>query len=300
MGKMPAGLARMAYWPAEDDGCFWVVESKTAKGWRRFVHHDYHCMYCFRLQMVAEASVTPTSDGVRQLLSDAIRVVFFDAVGTLLHPDPSAIDVYSEVGRRFGCRLDTATIKDRFRTAFRRQEDYDRDHGYRTDNAREMQRWRAIVAEVLDDVTDSEACFQTLFDHFARPDAWRCAADTGPVLGALAEQGYRLGLASNYDKRLHSVADGLPSLQPLRPRVISAEVGFCKPAARFFQKVCESADAAPHQILVVGDDLANDYEGAIAAGLSAVLCDPSGAHRDAVIARIGQLGELLTLLAPLR
>lgn len=39
--QMPAGFARMAYWPAEDDGCFWVVESKTAKGWRRFVQHHY-------------------------------------------------------------------------------------------------------------------------------------------------------------------------------------------------------------------------------------------------------------------
>jgi putative hydrolase of the HAD superfamily len=232
------------------------------------------------------------------LLSDAIRVVFFDAVGTLIHPDPSAIDVYSEVGQRFGSRLDRATIKDRFRIAFRRQEAYDRDHGYRTDNEREMQRWRSIVAEVLDDVTDSDACFQTLFDHFARPDAWRCAADTRLVLGALAEHGYRLGLASNYDKRLHCVADGLPSLQPLRHRVISAEVGFCKPAARFFQKVCETAEAAPQQILVVGDDLANDYGGAIAAGLSAVLYDPSGVHGDAAKVRIGRLCDLLTVLAP--
>jgi hypothetical protein len=39
--KMPAGLARMAYWPDGEDGFFFVVESKTAKGWRRFLHHHY-------------------------------------------------------------------------------------------------------------------------------------------------------------------------------------------------------------------------------------------------------------------
>ena len=38
--QMPAGLARMAYWP-EEGGFVWVVESKTAKGWRRFVEHHY-------------------------------------------------------------------------------------------------------------------------------------------------------------------------------------------------------------------------------------------------------------------
>jgi hypothetical protein len=39
--QMPAGLARMAYWPDEVGGFFWVVESKTKKGWKRFVTHQY-------------------------------------------------------------------------------------------------------------------------------------------------------------------------------------------------------------------------------------------------------------------
>lgn len=39
--QMPAGLARMAYWPDEEQGFVWVVESKTKKGWRRFVTHHY-------------------------------------------------------------------------------------------------------------------------------------------------------------------------------------------------------------------------------------------------------------------
>lgn len=38
---MPAGLARMAYWPDDEDGFFWVVESKNAKGWKRFTQHHY-------------------------------------------------------------------------------------------------------------------------------------------------------------------------------------------------------------------------------------------------------------------
>lgn len=40
--QMPAGLARMVYWPDDDGrGFFWVVESKTKKGWNRFVTHHY-------------------------------------------------------------------------------------------------------------------------------------------------------------------------------------------------------------------------------------------------------------------
>lgn len=39
--EMPAGLARMAYWPDGDGGLVWVVESRNARGWRRFAEHKY-------------------------------------------------------------------------------------------------------------------------------------------------------------------------------------------------------------------------------------------------------------------
>lgn len=39
--QMPAGIARMVYWPDEEYGFYWVVESKTKKGWNRFVEHHY-------------------------------------------------------------------------------------------------------------------------------------------------------------------------------------------------------------------------------------------------------------------
>jgi hypothetical protein len=39
--QMPAGLARMVYWPAEGEGFDWVAESKDPNGWNRFVHHRY-------------------------------------------------------------------------------------------------------------------------------------------------------------------------------------------------------------------------------------------------------------------
>jgi hypothetical protein len=39
--RMPAGIARMIYWPEESGGFRWAVESKTRKGWRRFTEHLY-------------------------------------------------------------------------------------------------------------------------------------------------------------------------------------------------------------------------------------------------------------------
>ncbi len=230
---------------------------------------------------------------------NAIRVIFFDAVGTLIHPEPSAVAVYADVGRRFGSRHDVAAIEDRFRSAFARQEEYDRQHCYRTDHGREVRRWQTIVAEVLDDVPDTDACFQTLFDYFGRHGAWRCTSDAELVLRKLLGQGYRLGLASNFDKRLHAVHHQMPELWPLRHRVVSAEVGWRKPHPRFFQHLAEIASVTPDQILVVGDDFANDYKGATAAGLSAVHYDPQGTCSDGATVRIAALSELLALLPPI-
>lgn len=39
--QMPAGLARQVYWPDEEEGFRWAVESKTKKGWNLFTEHHY-------------------------------------------------------------------------------------------------------------------------------------------------------------------------------------------------------------------------------------------------------------------
>ncbi len=220
-------------------------------------------------------------------------VVFFDAVGTLIYPEPSAPAVYVTVGRRFGSRLDEATIAARFRTAFHRQEEADRAGVLRTSEEREIARWRTIVGEVLDDVPDAEACFHELYAHFARPDAWRCTAGTQDVLNALAERGHVLGLASNFDRRLRHLSESLPPLRPIRNLVISSEIGWRKPAAEFYAEMIRQACASASEILYVGDDFLNDYEGARAAGLQAMLLDPRQNTALPTQARLTSLLELV-------
>lgn len=39
--QMPAGIARMIYWPETETSFNWAVESKTKKGWKRFTVHHY-------------------------------------------------------------------------------------------------------------------------------------------------------------------------------------------------------------------------------------------------------------------
>ncbi|MHB1421961.1 MAG: HAD-IA family hydrolase [Gemmataceae bacterium] len=219
-------------------------------------------------------------------------VVFFDAVGTLIHPEPPAPAIYTAVGHRFGSRLDETAVSARFRAAFRRQEEADHAGNLRTDEAREIARWRAIVGEVLDDVTDAETCFQELYAHFARPDAWRCQPETAEVFAALASRGHVLGIASNFDHRLRGLVENMPALRPVKYLIISSEIGWRKPAPEFFAAMCRQAGSPPEQILYVGDDPVNDYEGARKVGMRFLLLAPHGCTLVAGEAWIVSLREL--------
>jgi putative hydrolase of the HAD superfamily len=220
-----------------------------------------------------------------------IRAIFFDAVGTLIHPEPGAAIVYADVGWRFGSRYRLEEIGPRFAAAFEKEEKADRAGGLRTSEERELRRWKHIVRQVLDDVSDADGCFQELYRHFSLPASWRIETGTGPVLDRLAQAGYILGLASNYDHRLHTVLAGMPEVAGMRHIIISSEVGWRKPAAEFFQAMCRTVDLPAREVLYIGDDPANDYDGARAAGLRAVLFDPRGRHRvETSVQRLGALG----------
>jgi putative hydrolase of the HAD superfamily len=226
-----------------------------------------------------------------------ISCVFFDAVGTLIHPDPPAGEVYATIGRRFGSRLTPDQTVSRFREAFALEEAADRAEGLRTCEARERSRWRNIVHRVLNDVDDAEGCFEELFVHFSRPESWRLDRSAADALDELSGRGFVLGLASNFDSRLRSVVAGLPRLAPIRHLVISSEVGWRKPAQGFFDALrCACAREAA-TILFVGDDRTNDYDGARAAGLRALLYDPNRRELSPDVARLEAIEDLLAVTA---
>src|SRR5262245_8606206 len=218
----------------------------------------------------------------------AARAVFFDAVGTLLHPDPPAAAAYHAAGARHGSRVGPADARARFAAAFRRQEEVDFAAGLCTDEGREVRRWQAIVGEVLDDVADPEACFRELYEHFARPGAWRVDPEAGPALAALKRRGCALGVASNFDGRLRPLVARMPELASIRHVVVSSEVGWRKPAPGFFEALCREVGLPPGRVLLVGDDRVNDLEGARAAGLQALLLDGRGNSAD-TLARLAEL-----------
>ena len=118
------------------------------------------------------------------------------------------------MAKRDGLGLSAADLRARFIDSYRVEEERDRAAGWVTSEEREHKRWRTIVATSLRGVADPDACFLELYDHFARPTAWRVADDAAAVFLELASRGLPIGLGSNYDSRLLSVIDGFAALAP--------------------------------------------------------------------------------------
>lgn len=224
-------------------------------------------------------------------IPSSCRALFLDAVGTLIHPQPDAIEVYKEVGRRHGYLLDRSTLAHRFRQKFDEEERRDAATGWRVSEEREKQRWAAIVHGVFVESKAVEPIFRELWDHFRRPTAWQVSEDAAEVIASAKLEGLIVGVASNFDSRLHRILDGLPPLAGLQHRIISAEIGWRKPSGRFFEAVIHAANCLPEQIVFVGDRPDNDVAGAEAAGLLPILFSDRRSEKSPgrVIARLRDL-----------
>jgi putative hydrolase of the HAD superfamily len=228
------------------------------------------------------------------ILPPEIQAVYFDAVGTVIYPATSAPTMYAEVAAEFGLDVSAAVVRERFIAAFREEEAMDLANDWQTSETREVERWVRIVEQSLLNTTDPEACFRKLYDHFGKPNAWNLDPSLEPLLSSLQARGVRFGLASNYDHRLRSVVAGHATMTRFMPNiVISSEVGYRKPSENFFRRIFQQLPGVKAaEIGYIGDDLENDYHGATAAGMLAILLDPEGRHPN-IPRRIHTLAELM-------
>ena len=189
-------------------------------------------------------------------LWDGIEGIVFDAVGTLIKPDPSVAAAYTAAARRQGVELETDEVRARFHVHFQSDEVHAEQGVLSTDEATERRRWRQIVVRVLPELPDPDLAFDELWDHFSSPASWRCFPDVAPALKALKQMGVSLCVGSNFDGRLRGVVLGLPELEPwLDSLVISSEVGYRKPHPEFFRAACDHLGLPPARVLCVGDDV---------------------------------------------
>jgi putative hydrolase of the HAD superfamily len=210
-----------------------------------------------------------------------VKTIFFDAADTLFYIEKGLGHTYAGVARKYGADPDPAEIKKAFSRAFKSAPPL----AFGDVSVKERQRlekewWRAIVDKVYSEIgmfDEFDPHFDELFEVF-RGEAWTLFPETVDVLSNLKESGYKLGIISNFDSRVYDVMRQLGIYEYFDVLVISSEAGHAKPSHGIFSLALERAGRDPSEVIHVGDDLCNDFHGARAMGIRALLLDREGEY----------------------
>lgn len=229
-----------------------------------------------------------------------LEAVFFDVGNTLVFPHPSVSEVVRQVLLDEGHLHDLSAIDAFMPLVDEYYEDrYRTDDSFWTSEAETSAVWvgmYSLLCRKLGIEADAERIARRVYDEFGDAGRWMAYDDVRPAFERLRTRGVRLGLISNWDRRLFGLMEGL-DLAPLLDTVVSsAEVGLHKPDPRIFELACARVGVNPEAAAHVGDHHYADVLGANAVGMTPVLIDRHGGDCVGTERFIRSLDELETVL----
>jgi putative hydrolase of the HAD superfamily len=204
-----------------------------------------------------------------------VRAVLLDALGTLVGLEPPVPHLLQALAAR-GVQVDPQAAG----AAVRAEMALYRAEHHRAGTAQGLTEVRAQCAAALREALgapaaglDAEQMGAVLlesFRFFAYPEV-------PAVLEELRARGITLVVCSNWDLSLHDVLARTGLDARLDGAAVSAVEGVAKPATGLFARaLARAGDVPPAAALHVGDSVAHDVAGALAAGLRPVLVARDG------------------------
>ena len=223
-----------------------------------------------------------------------IRVVTFDAGNTLIRLSRPVGVTYAAVAKRFGAELNPIDLEHGFRAAWKTASRLPDVPVPRDDDGRIW--WRDIVLQTLENARVEVEPFNDFFDavyqEFALPGVWRLEPGALELLQDLRSAGFRLGIISNFDRRLYEILKHVGVLDLFEQIVVSSQVGAEKPSPRIFEEALRRFAVEPAELLHVGDDEKADGDGARAIGIQAFILGFAGSALRGLRERVGLAAPL--------
>jgi putative hydrolase of the HAD superfamily len=235
-----------------------------------------------------------TETGLQQDFK-AIRAIFFDAGGTLIHLDSTRI--CNLINAEFGINPRMNSFRHAQYLGMSKVAELVAEGAGSTEKLK-----REFYSTLLPEIGVPEESLLAAVDcvlKLAQAEMlWYTPEEaSAETLARLKGRGFKLGLVSNSDGRIESAIKRAGLADYLDFFIDSFLVGVEKPDPRIFHFACERAEVAPHEAAYVGDLYSVDVIGARNAGLLPVLYDPYGLNAMADCLTIKSLNDLLVIAA---
>ncbi len=220
-----------------------------------------------------------------------LRAVLFDVDFTLARPGPElGPEGYVRAGERHGLRLEPGRYEEARDAAL---VDLRRHPELEHDDEIWFRFTERIVRGMGGEADSAYACAVEITRGWERHENFSLYDDVPGVLDALRAADLRLGLVSNSARDVREFARH--HCLEVDAGISSFHHGHSKPHASIFRAVLDLLGVEPGDAAMVGDNIADDIEGALALGMRAILVDREGTHPD-FEPRIATLNELPPLL----
>jgi len=207
----------------------------------------------------------------------SLQAVFFDVGNTLIYPYPSVPHVVREILSDEGHTHDLSAIDEYMPLVDAYYEDrYRTDDTFWTDEGETSQVWigmYSLLCRKLGIEDGAERIARRVYEEFGCAARWRAYDDVEPAFVRLRSRGLRVGIISNWDRRLEGLLGGIGLSGYIETVVSSAVVGLHKPDPRIFELACDRLGVSAKDAAHVGDHHYADIVGASTAGMTPVLID---------------------------
>jgi HAD superfamily hydrolase (TIGR01549 family) len=223
------------------------------------------------------------------------RAVFFDVGETLLHADPSFVDLFSAILEREGHVRSSDQVLEASAHVYGGFSDAARDRRLWTTSADRSRRfWTSVYERMLEDlsVRDDGGLAEILYREFTRIENYALFDDVRPTLDELRRAGLQMGIVSNFEPWVEEWFGVHELVETFPVRVISGIEGVEKPDERIVLLALERSGMPAEETAYVGDNPEFDVDPPAALGMFPVLVDRRNRFPDHPGARVTDLRDL--------
>ncbi|NXE46381.1 HDHD3 protein, partial [Casuarius casuarius] len=230
-----------------------------------------------------------------------LRLLTWDVKDTLLRLRQPVGENYSAEARAHGVQVQPEALSQAFHQAYKAQQKRFPNYGLRQ-GLSSRQWWVDVVKQTFrlsgvheDGVLTRLA--ENLYQDFCSAHTWEVLPGANEILSQCCKRGFRMGVISNFDKRLEKILSQCNLRHHFEFVLTSEDAGFAKPDRRIFEKALRLCGVLPEQAAHVGDDYLRDYRAAREAGMHSFLLSAAGQRGELEVPKEHVLPSLSHLLA---